>query len=84
MWIEYKKRKRLCDIISPSIIKKYKTYIFNKKRKYHKDPEYLYSKKQKQEHKSICIFHEETYICDIYECSGVQKYYKCNHIPYII
>lgn len=82
------KRKRFYDdlINFTPTIKKHKIYsAFEiKKRKTHKSPEYIDPKKQKQEHKPKCILHEEQYICDIYECSGVQKYYKSSHMPYII
>lgn len=32
-----------------------------------------------------CLIHEEKYICDIYECSGVKEFRNyCEHMPYII
>ena len=94
MWIVCKRRKIESKIIKrkkfyddfidfPHTMKKHKIYHeFNniKKQKCHKDLDCNRDiKKQKK-----CIFHEEKYICDIYECSGVQKYYHCNHMPYII
>lgn len=93
------KRKRFYDdfIDFPTTIKKHKIYhVFNSKRKYHRgDLESNIDIKKRKYNRNFecnteikkekkCIFHEEQYICDIYECSGVQKYYKCNHMPYII
>ena len=94
------KRKKFYDdfIDFPHTMKKHKIYHeFNniKKQKCHKDLDCNRDIKKQKCHKDQgfnrdikkqkkCIFHEEKYICDIYECSGVQKYYHCNHMPYII
>lgn len=36
--------------------------------------------KYKSQH---CLIHEEQYICDIYECSGVHIYQPFDFMPYI-
>ncbi len=82
--MDQRKRKRFYEDF-PFTTKKYKIYeVFNiKKRKYNKNTEYNHPKKQKKEHKNKCILHDENYICDIYDCNGVNNYIKYSHMPYI-
>ena len=41
-------------------------------------------KKQKVCDSRYCLVHDETYICEIYECSGVQRIeYDKYYMPYI-
>lgn len=47
------------------------------KRVYKRDCKRL---KSKSHH---CLIHEEKYICDIYECSGVHRYQEPDFMPYI-
>jgi Zn-dependent peptidase ImmA (M78 family) len=68
------------------------TWIINKKRKISLEYKKLLSKRKilfcelknpKKHKKMYCIFHDEKYICDIYECCGISCYIKYNHMPYI-
>ena len=74
MWIICKKRKTLnCSF----------SVIHLKKRKADNILLSLQNKKVKLE--VPCLIHEELYICNIYECSGVKKYYSyCDYMPYIV
>lgn len=40
-------------------------------------------KKQKMYDKFFCLLHNEKYVCDIYECNGLNEYCVVDHMPYI-
>lgn len=94
MWVVCKRQKRedisykrkfQCNGNFSNLVKKLKPESFARKRKLRpvlteeKTDETV--KKQKI---IYCIIHDEKYICDIYECSGIKNEYKVDTMPYII
>ena len=86
----YKKRrveprinlKRKWVEFSPSLShKRHKVKSDRTKRKIFYDlPNHPKRLKSKSHH---CLIHEEQYICDIYECSGVHSHQPFHFMPYI-
>ena len=72
MWIINKKRKLCIDY------KKLINQVLGKRKIL-----YCELKNLKKQKKIQCIFHDEKYICDIYECCGISHNIKYNHMPYI-
>jgi len=64
------------------------TYVPNKRKRLYPSPNILKRKThpelndrstKKLKVTQFCLVHEEKYICDIYECSGVKKYEDGNN-----
>lgn len=81
MWIINKMRKT--HINEMWIINKKKKLCLNYKKLGKRKILYCELTKSKKQKKIQCIFHNERYICDIYECCGISHYIKYNHMPYI-
>lgn len=99
MWVIYKKRK-----IERSINKRKrvdnKVHLYNMKkqkisiklkRKSITDMKSNDKKQKLFEESNVhnCLIHDEMYICNIYECSGIKdikpcEHMPCEHMPYII
>lgn len=89
MWVACKKQK-----IEPTCKRKNVCYSFNDSIKFKKarlrfvTKRKIYDQKSKdnkrhKKHHCRCLLHKEDYICNIYDCSGVQDYNQTIHMPYI-
>ena len=63
-------------------------WIISKKQKIEKNNKrkclFCFKKKFKKFKESVCLFHDEKCICDIYDCCGIKKYnYNISNMPYI-
>jgi hypothetical protein len=88
MWVVCKKRKLHVYNYTNKSIKKTRFYPHtnHNKRKIN-NVFVVIEKKQKCDHNFYhCVLHKEKYICDIYDCSGLNENKNIieDHMPYII